>query len=70
MSTTYHTYEILFRNGTSVVLEKVNITVSSENRVITQIDLKHDPRAGDAVKFLDISEVICVVKRKKRGLFK
>lgn len=56
------TYEILFRNGATVILNNVNITLTSENREVTELNFKRSP-AGDSVQFMDIGEIISVVKR-------
>jgi hypothetical protein len=57
------TYEILFKSGASVVLHNVNITMSSENREIIELNFKRGV-IGDRVPFIDIGEIDAVVKRQ------
>ena len=61
-ATSYFTYNIFFSNGSILILDNVNITVDVVNREITQLDIKRDPN-GDSVEFINISEIISIVKR-------
>lgn len=62
MTTSPGIYEIFLKNGTSIVLNDVELAVSSENREVTEIKFKRTPH-GDVVSFLNIGEVLAVVKR-------
>jgi bifunctional ADP-heptose synthase (sugar kinase/adenylyltransferase) len=62
------TYELVFRNGVSLILHNLHIDVEHTNREITKFDITAN-NSSDAIKFIDIGELACVVRRapsKKR----
>ena len=62
MTTSPGIYEIFLKNGTSIVLNNVDMIVNAVDRELMEINFKRTVD-GDVVSFLNIGEIIAIVKR-------